>query len=329
MDPSYSFAVTLSVDMCDSCTSRRFTTIPLFTLMPFFPIGTFIGVGVGVGMFLLVLLSSVVVLILVLVVVLVRRRKGANKQKRHTTIGNNLQCNNTVVVMKEMEKKENGVGPSFESIDIYDTVDGFQDLENGMDEEGSPMPFPPHEADERTEHGRIPAPKKPFIPARAEDGCTAMNIHEYDLPMRKRNAAYTQKRKMKMADNLYYNNTVVVEQEMAMKEKSTVADCKNADGYLNVDNDKGEDCNPAEDGFNAHEVADKKEHIENTKTPVRKESCTQAGVNNAPVTYAVVDKRKKKVIRHGEDGSTDANTDQYSIPMKKKKRGVRKKHGFF
>ena len=198
-----------------------------------------------------------------------------------------------------------------------------------MDEEGSPMGFPPHEAVERTEQGRIPAPKKPFIPARAEDGCTAMNIHEYDSPMRRRNADYTQKRKMKMEDNLYYNNTVVVEQEMAMKENSAVADCRNGDGYLNVDNDKGEDDDPAEDGFNPHEVADKKEHIKNTKTPVRKESCTQPGVNNAPVTYAVVDKRKKKVIRHGEDGSTDANNDQYSIPMKKKKRGVRKKHGFF
>ena len=159
-------------------------SVPLF--MSPFPIGTFIGVGVGAGMLLLlVLLTSVVVLVSVVVVVVVRKRKGANKQKRHRTKGNNLQCNNTVVVMKEMEKKKNGVGPSFESTDIYDTPDGYQYEEKVMHEEGSPMPFPPHEAVERTEHGRIPAPKKPFIPARAEDSCTAMNIHEYDLQMRK------------------------------------------------------------------------------------------------------------------------------------------------
>ena len=115
---------------------------------------------------------------------------------------------------------------------------------------------------------------------------------------------------------------------MAMQENSLAADCKNADGYQVLGNGKGDYDEPAEDGFNPHEVAAKKEHIENTKTPVPKESCTRAGVNNAPVTYAVVDKRKKKVIRHGEDGSTDANNDQYSKPLKKKKRGVRKKHGF-
>ena len=239
VDPAYSFTVPLSVEMCGSCTTRRYTTIPSFTFMPFSQcIGTFIGVGVGVGMFLLlVLLTSVVVLILVVVVVAVVRRKRANKRKRHRMKGNNVQYNNTVVVMKEMEKKEKGVGPSFESIHIYDTVDGYQYEEN---EEGSPMPFPLYEAVERTEHGRIPAPKKPFIPARAEDGCTAMNIHEYDLPMRRRSAAYTQKRKMKMEGNLYYNNTMMVEQEMAMKENSSVVDCKSADGYQELGNDKGE-----------------------------------------------------------------------------------------
>ena len=150
-----------------------------------FPIGTFIGVGVGVGMFLLlVLLTSVVVLVLAVVVVVVRRKR-VNKQKRHRRKGKNLQYNNTAVVMKEMEKKENGVGPSFESIDIYDTPDGYQYVDKVTDEEDCPMPFPPYEAVERTEHGRIPVPKKPFISVRAEYGCTAMNIHEYALPMRK------------------------------------------------------------------------------------------------------------------------------------------------
>ena len=156
-------------------------SFPLF--MSPSPIGTSIGVGVGVGMFLLLgLLTSVVVLVLVVVV---RRRKGANNQKRHRTKGKNLQCNNTVVVMTEMEKKEKGVGPSFESIDFYDTPDGYQYVDKVTDEEDCPMPFPPHEAVERTEHGRIPAPKKLFIPARVEYGCTAMNIHECALPMKK------------------------------------------------------------------------------------------------------------------------------------------------
>ena len=116
---------------------------------------------------------------------MVRRKKGAHKQKRHRTMGNNLQCNNAVVVMKEMEKKENGVGPSFESLDIYDTPDDYQYVDKVADEEDCPMRFPPYEIVERTEHGRIPALKKSFIPARVEDGCTAMNIHEYDLQMRK------------------------------------------------------------------------------------------------------------------------------------------------
>ena len=97
-------------------------------------------------------------------------------------------------------------------------------------------------------------------------------------------------------------------------------------GYQELGNGKGEYDEPAEDGFNPHEVADKKEH-KNTKTPVPKEFCTRAGVNNAPVTYTAADK-SKKVIRHGEDGSTDANNDQYAKPMKKKKKGVWKKHGF-
>ena len=207
MDCAYSFTVTLSVHMCASCTTERFTTTIMFSLfVPLFPIGTFIGVGVGVSMFLLlVLLTSVVVLILVVVV----RRKGANKQKR----------------------------------------------------------------------------------------------------------------KMKMGDNLYNNIDVMVEQEMEMKENSVVTDCKDADCYQDVDNDKDEEDDPLEDGFNQYAVVDRKEHIKSASTPAPMESSTSTSATNGSAVYAVVDKSKKKGAKKTGDEPMLINKDElYAKPIKKEDR---------
>ena len=123
--------------------------------MPLSPIDTFIGVGVGVAMFLLVLLTSVVVLILV--VVLVRKRKGDNKQKRSTPLTDNLRCNNSVVVMQEMEMKREGV--------TADNGDGYEDVDYDQGEEDDPVEdgIKQYEFDDRKEHIKntnTPAPKE-------------------------------------------------------------------------------------------------------------------------------------------------------------------------
>ena len=76
--------------------------ISLSSLMSPFPIGTFIAVGVGVGVFLLFVMVIMVVIILVAVFV---KRKAVYKQKRDTTMRDNLHCTNTVVEKQEIELK--------------------------------------------------------------------------------------------------------------------------------------------------------------------------------------------------------------------------------
>ena len=129
--------------------------------MPPFPIGTFVGVEVGVGMFLLlVLLTSVVVLVLVVV----ERRKGAHKQKRGTPLTDNLWCDNSVVVMQEMEMKKEGViaDVSYQDVD-YDK--GEDDpVEDGNNH---------YEFDDRKEHiinTSTPVPKESSTSASATSG---------------------------------------------------------------------------------------------------------------------------------------------------------------
>ena len=156
MDPAYSFTVTLSDDMRDSCITRRFTTIPLFTFMPPFPIGTFVGVGVSVAMFLFLVLLTLVVVI-ILVVVVVERRKGANKQKRSTPLTDNLRCNNSVVVTQEMEMIKEGM--------TSDNGDGYEDVDYDLGEDDDPVEdsIKQYEFDDRKEHIKntnTPAPKE-------------------------------------------------------------------------------------------------------------------------------------------------------------------------
>ena len=134
-----------------------------------------------------------------------------------------------------------------------------------------------------------------------------------------RKAAYKQKRDTPMGDNLHYSNTVVVEQEMELKEKGVGADYKDADGYEDIDNGKGEDDGPNADGFDPYEVVDRKLHVKDVKKVTPKESAPTSSTANVPHIYAVVDKSKKKgAKKFTEDGCTVANNDHYAMPMKKK-----------
>ena len=134
----------------------------------------------------------------------------------------------------------------------------------------------------------------------------------------RRKAAYKQKRDVTMVDNLYYSNTVVVNQEMVMKEKDVGVDYKDADGYENLDNGKSEEKGSIVDGFDPYEVVDRRVHIKNAKTPLPKESAPPTSTTNIPHIYAVVDmSKKKRTKKETGDGSTATNNDQYAIPMRK------------
>ena len=138
----------------------------------------------------------------------------------------------------------------------------------------------------------------------------------------RRKRANKQKEKMKMEDNLYYNNTVVVEQEMVMKEKSVIADYKDVhvyddpDAYVKVDNEKSEEDDLITDEFHPYEVVDRKESIKRTKTPAPKRSSSPSSATNVHAVYAVVDKKKKSDAMVEEE-SSDASSDQYAMPMEK------------
>ena len=139
----------------------------------------------------------------------------------------------------------------------------------------------------------------------------------------RRKGANKQKEKMKMEDNLYYNNTVVVEQGMVMKEKRVIADYKDVhvyddpDAYVKVDHKKSEEDDPITDGFHPYEVVDRKESIKRRKTPAPKESSSSSSATNVHAVYAVVDKKKKESDAMVEEGSSDASSDQYAMPMEK------------
>ena len=109
-----------------STTETPTAIVSLSSLLPPVPEGTFVAVGVAVGVFLLFVMLIMVVLILVVVVV---RRKAAYKQKRDTTIGDNLHCSNTVVAEQEMELKEKGVGADYKDAERGPIADGFDPYE--------------------------------------------------------------------------------------------------------------------------------------------------------------------------------------------------------
>ena len=130
-----------------------------------------------------------------------------------------------------------------------------------------------------------------------------------------RKAACKQKRDTTMGDNLHYNNTVVVNQEMELKDEGVNADYKDEKCLEDVDEDKGEEEGTFDDGFDPYEVVDRKVHTKNAKKPPPKESVSTANI--APAVYAIVDKSKKKGAKETEDGCTVTNTDEYATPMKK------------
>ena len=129
--------------------------------------------------------------------------------------------------------------------------------------------------------------------------------------MMRRKAACKQKRDTTMGDNLHYNNTVVVNQEMEQKEEGVSADYKDEKCLEDVDEDKGEEDGTFDDGFDPYEVVDRKVHAKNAKKPPPKESVPTANI--APTVYAIVDKSKKK----GTKKETVTNNDEYAMPMKK------------
>ena len=179
---------------------------------------------------------------------------------------------------------------------------------------------------------------------------TALVVLILAVVVERRKRAHKQKRSTTLRDNLWCDNSVVVEQEMEMKTEGVTAD--NGDGYEDVDYDKGEDDAPfedvfnhyefdnsmehimntkapapkdndqseddddqVEDDFNPYEVVDRKEHIKNTKTTAHKDSSTPVSATSVTAIYAVVDKSKKKAIREVEEGSTVGHEDQYAMPM--------------
>ena len=73
-----------------------------------------------------------------------------------------------------------------------------------------------------------------------------------------------------MRDSLWYNNSVVVEQEMEMIKEGVTAD--NGDGCEDVNYDEREENGPVEDVFNHYEFDDRKEHIMTKKAPAPKDN---------------------------------------------------------
>ena len=134
----------------------------------------------------------------------------------------------------------------------------------------------------------------------------------------KRKAARKQKMYNITRASLWYHNSVVVEYEEEKKVTVVVsADYDEGDGYQDVDNGKGEDDNPL-DGFITYKVIDRRKNIKNTRTPAPKDSPTPASAPNIPAVYAVVNKKKKRVAKKTENGSTVANRDPRDVmPMKK------------
>ena len=101
--------------------------------------------------------------------------------------------------------------------------------------------------------------------------------------------------------NPWFNNGVVVKQEVEIKQQGVSADYEHADVYQNVDNDKSEE----ED-----------DDTKNTLTPGVKESSTPTSATNVPVVYDAVDKSKKQQTNEVDNGSTVTYIDQYAMSMK-------------
>ena len=132
-----------------------------------------------------------------------------------------------------------------------------------------------------------------------------------------RKAACKQKRDVIVNVNPYYNNTVVVLQELEMVEQGVGADYNDAHSINQLGEDK--DLLNFDVGYNPYEVVDRKVHSNNTMTPTPKVSPTPASATVVDAVYAVVDKSKKKgVKKKTEDEPTIASKDNlYAMPMAK------------
>ena len=139
-----------------------------------------------------------------------------------------------------------------------------------------------------------------------------------------RKAACKQKRDAIVNGNPYYNNTVVLLQELEMLEQGVGADCNDAHSCQDVGNNQqglnqGEDKHPLnfDVGYNPYEITDRKVHSKNTMTPIPKVPSTPAGATMVDAVYAVVDKSKKKGAKKktGEE-PTIMNNDSLTKAIK-------------
>ena len=136
---------------------------------------------------------------------------------------------------------------------------------------------------------------------------------------RRRKGAYKQNNVAITRNSLCYNNSVLVEPETEIKENNVVADCKDADGYQDVDIAKGREKIPFDNDSTPNEGLDKKLTVKDIMTPAPKESSTPVSAAKVPVVYATVDKSKKKRSKEAKNECTVTNEDaQYAMPMKKK-----------
>ena len=135
-----------------------------------------------------------------------------------------------------------------------------------------------------------------------------------------RKAACKQKRDVIVNDNPYYNNTVVVLQELDMVEQGVGADNDDAHSCQVVGNNQGED----EDLLNfdvgyTQYVADWEVLRNHTMTPIPKVSSTAASATKVDAVHSVVDKNKKNGAKKETkvEPTVVSKEDLYALPMKK------------
>ena len=137
--------------------------------------------------------------------------------------------------------------------------------------------------------------------------------------VRRRKAACKQKRDATMADNQYYNNTVVVNQEMEQKETGAGVDYEDLNGYQDVDEDKGKEEGPITDGNDLYVVVDTIINTSSAKTlpdPRLRESVPTASATSVSAVDATVDNSNREgMMTETGDGCTVADNNQYAIPL--------------
>ncbi len=131
-----------------------------------------------------------------------------------------------------------------------------------------------------------------------------------------RKAACKLKRNVIVNGNAYFNNTVVVLQELDMVEQGVGADNNDAHSCQGVGNNQGED----EDvGYTQYEVADREVLSNHTMTPIPKVSSTAASATKVDAVHSVVDKNKKNGAKKETkvEPTVVNKEDLYALPMRK------------